>query len=120
MTVRHISKSTVLPVENYRYKQTFFRTLYDIFQRSEKSAGSLYENYFTISGYSIRLRFAGPSLVPYFTPALKHLDSKPVRSPSLSICLIDSQSALEEIPPAPWTKDDYVTRGEIKGYKLKE
>lgn len=95
---------------------TFFRDVYRAFNQAEKSEEGTIDRHYSIGGYSIRLRFAGPALVPYITPALEHLESDSCETPKLTICLWDSASTSVKIPPPPWTQDDYIARDEIRGY----
>jgi len=94
----------------------FFRAVYRAFQRAEQLAGGPVDRFYTIGGYTIRLRFAGAALVPFVTPALEHLAVKPDPAPALTICLWDSASTRTKMPPPPWKVDDYVARGEIWGF----
>src|SRR5207237_110630 len=52
-------------------------------------------------GLPIRLRFAGPALVPRVMPAFAHLVSEPTpgRGDVLTVCLWDSASTRTRLPP---------------------
>lgn len=93
----------------------FFRAAYQAFQRAEQAAGDPIERFYSIGGYIVRLRFAGPVLVPLITPALAHLATEPVSRPALTVCLWDSASTNASLPPPPWRLGDYLARGEIRG-----
>lgn len=69
-----------------------------------------------MGGFPVRLRFAGPALVSFLTPALAHLAARPVSSPALTVCLWDSVSTRTAMPSPPWQADDYRERGEIRGF----
>ena len=94
----------------------YFREVSDAFLRAEAAAGGPVDRFYDIGGYTIRLRFAGPGLAPYMTPALAHLAAEPASAPALTICLWDSVSTHTEMPPPPWRSDDYMIRGVIRGY----
>ena len=94
----------------------FFEQVYHTFQQAERLAGGSVDRLYTIGGYTIQLRFAGPVLIPFITPALEHLAAKPGSAPVLTVCLWDSVSTGTKTPPPPWSADDYIARGEIRGY----
>jgi len=95
----------------------FFERVCETYERAERAAGGVVDRYYTIGGYTIRLRFAGPALVSRITPALEHLAASPTPSVvNLTICLWDSVSTLTSMPPCPWKWDDYMARGELRGF----
>jgi len=94
----------------------FFAVVYATFRRAEQAAGNAAEHFYSIGGHTIRLRFAGPALAPFISPALEHLAEQPNRASELDVCLWDSVSTGVEMPPPPWSTDDYVARGEVRGY----
>lgn len=94
----------------------FFRAVYRRFQQAEQVAGGPIDRFYAIGGYMIRLRFAGPALIPVITPALEHLAVKCGPAPALTVCLWDGASTGMNIPRPPWKVDDYVARGEIWGF----
>jgi hypothetical protein len=94
----------------------FFKELYQTFERAEQLAGGSVNRFYTIGGYVVRLRFAGPALIPFIAPALEHLAVEPGSAPALTVCLWDSVSTRTEMPPPPWSADDYIARGEVRGY----
>jgi hypothetical protein len=94
----------------------FFRAAYQAFQRAEQAVRGPVDRFYRIGGYPIRLRFAGPALIPFITPALEHLAAKPNPAPALTICLWDSALTRTKMPPCPWATDDYIARGEVCGY----
>lgn len=95
----------------------FFDLFYNFYSIAECATGNVPEYDFLIAGYRIRLHFAGPALVPLFTPALAHL-AVPANAdlPDLTVCLWDSQSAGVALPPCPWTQQDVQLRGEVAAY----
>lgn len=94
----------------------FFKSVYRKFQRAEEEAGGPIDRFYTIGGYSVRLRFAGPALLPFFTRALEHLAAKPTPAPSLTVCFWESASTGIELPPLQGKDDDHLPDGEVYGY----
>ncbi|MBI4773743.1 MAG: serine kinase [Deltaproteobacteria bacterium] len=95
---------------------TFFRSAFEAFQRAERDMKITVDRFYSIGGYSIRLRFAGSALVPLMTPALEHLATTHHGSPSLTICLWDSESTGTVMPAPPWSLEDYSARGEVQAH----
>jgi len=95
---------------------TFFKQAYQTFQKAEHLARGSVHRFYTIGGYTVHLRFAGPALIPYITPALEHLATESVSVPALTVCLWDSVSTNTELPPPPWSLAGDITRGETHGY----
>lgn len=91
----------------------FFRAVSQAFQQAEQVAGGQVDRYYTIGDHTIRLRFAGPALVPFVTPALAHLAAGPDQPPALTVRIWDSASTHTQMPPPPWNEVDYDRGGEI-------
>jgi hypothetical protein len=66
-----------------------------------------------IAGCRIRLRFVGPSLVPYTLPALAHLTADLGPQPDLTICLWDTVSTESPPPSPPWSLGEYRLAGRL-------
>jgi len=94
----------------------FFQAAFHAFRRAERAVGGPVSRFYRIGGHVVRLRFAGPALVPLITPALGHLAEEPAPDPALTVCLWDKASTGVGMPPPPWSAEDYVARGEIDGY----
>jgi hypothetical protein len=94
----------------------FFDAAYDVFLRAEEKAHDSGSRFYSIGGYSVRLRLAGAALAQAMTPALEHLTAHPCASPSLTICLWDSVSTRSSMPAPPWALEDYSARGEVRNY----
>lgn len=90
---------------------SFFQGVYQEFQQAAQAAGGLIDRFYTVGGYTMRLRFAGSALVPRVTPALEHLKTKPSASPALTICVWDSASTATRMPLPPWATDADNTSG---------
>jgi len=96
--------------------EAFFHEAYQAFMEAEKRAGAENEHYFRIGRHVLHLRFAGGRMVPFITPALEHLRTEPVEVPSLTVCVWDNDSTGIRMGPPPWSREDFVFRGEIRGY----
>jgi hypothetical protein len=95
----------------------FFESVYDAYQCAEQTVGGAIDRYYAMGSYTVRLRFAGPALVPFITPALEHLAASPDMSRAdLTICLWDSVSTFTSMPPRPWELDDLIARGDVRGF----
>ena len=96
----------------------FFEALFLNFQRSTLSL-PIIDRYYQIAGYTVLLRFAGPSLVPHITPALEHLRIERIlTSADLTICLWDGAAIDAPLIDKSWgsssTKNS--RRGELLDY----
>lgn len=78
-------------------RQAFFDTLREGFRRAAGSAGVIDKTY-SIAGMPVRIRFAGPGLIPALTPALAHLEVDSAAQPELSIEVFDSVSTATPLP----------------------
>ena len=94
----------------------FFQVVHEKFQEAERNAGGPLDVFCEMAGYKIRLRFAGPALVPFILPALEHLIAAPCSAPALTICLWDSVSTQTRMPPPPWSESDYTPLRGIDHY----
>jgi hypothetical protein len=94
----------------------FFETVYQAFQQAAQVVGGSLDRFYSIDGHTIRLRFAGPALVPRITPALEHLATGPRSTPAFTVCLWDSASTGTNIPRPPWSGYVYTPRGDVCGY----
>ena len=114
-----ISQRQELPILN-RGKNSrptaFFQKLYQTFKKAEEATGDPIERSYSIGGFTVKLRFAGRALVPFLTPALGHLENQSTTAPAVTICLWDSVSTGTDMPFPPWSQEDYLARGEIRGY----
>lgn len=81
----------------------YFQAVYDVFQDVEANSRQRFEEFFSIGGYIVCLRFIGNVLVSPLTDALRHLATSPTPSPDLTICLWDSASTKTAPPPSPLT-----------------
>ena len=92
----------------------YFQSVYELFKSAQQVTGPV-ERTYTIGGYLVRLSFAGPALLS-LTRALAHLAADDEATPDLTICVWDSESTGQRMPPPPWQEDDFLARGVIQGY----
>jgi hypothetical protein len=103
--------------ENSSHQKEFFKSIHTTFQRAVESTGGSSNFVLRIGEEIIRLQFAGPALRPVLLPALKHLlVEAPGTSPALTVYLWDSASTGVRMPPPAWSVEDYMTRGEVRGF----
>jgi len=69
-----------------------------------------------LAGSIIRLRFATTYLQKLLGRSFEHLSCDVDESPDLTINVWDSISTGAKMPAPPWSNDDYLARGEIRGY----
>jgi len=84
------------PVEIDRL--TLLRIMHDAFLEAQDRVGGSIDHHYRVAENNIRLRFAGPSLVPSISRAFAHLEHAPVTAPDLDICVWDSASTGRPLP----------------------
>jgi hypothetical protein len=94
-------------------KRAFFRALGSGFDQAAGAAGGAVERCFQVGGRRLRLRFAGPTLLPVLTPPLEHLAVSAPGRPDLTVYLWDTASTGVQPPPPPWSDDAYLARAGI-------
>jgi len=94
----------------------YFNTVRETFLQAEGAAGGPVSRSFSVAGSPIRLRFAGPALIPRIVPAMIHLQVPDNNPPDLEVCLWDSLSTGTRMPPPAWKVETRKPRGEIPGY----
>ena len=92
-----------------------FMVVQAAFDNAAQAAG-LIEQFYDLGGYSVRLCFAGPALIPPLTPALAHRKTGRSEAPDLTVCLWDTASTGTPMPPPVWGREAYGTLGEIIGF----
>ena len=110
------TQSSSQPAKKVPSPLGFFQVVHEKFQEAKRNAGGPVDAFCEMAGYKIRLRFAGPALVPFILPALDHLIVAPYSAPALTICLWDSVSTRTKMPPPPWSESDYTPAGRIDRY----
>lgn len=110
------SASTTVLTETTPAALAFAATIHDAFNRAAATGGELIRDY-RIGDSLIRLRFAGEAMISQLTPALAHLAVAPSSAQAdLTVCIWDSVSTRESLPPPPWSNDAYGARAEITGF----
>ena len=93
----------------------FFNACLQQFHVASGAAGEI-KMYFNIAGVVVCLNFAGDALIPYLTPAIRHLAVGPTERPDAVIHVWDSFSTSVDMPPPPCTRADFTDRGDIWGF----
>lgn len=105
------------PVSEERREEAsaFFATVHSVFEAAAHRCGVTTRIY-SIGGYRVRLRFAGPPLLHALTPAFEHLRLEDEAEFDLTIGLWDSASTGTRLPPPPWGPEDILTRTAVRNY----
>jgi hypothetical protein len=96
----------------------FFAEARKRFEDAVATHGPVIVRIYRIAGFEVRLRFLGDELLPIVCPAIEHLEAGATsrRAPDLDIVLWDADSLGVDLPTRPWAEDDYVARGDIRGF----
>lgn len=94
----------------------YFAALRACFDEAHHAVGGVIDRFYRIGGLTVRLRFAGPALLPVMTSALAHLVAEPDLPATLTVHLWDSASTGTKMLPPSWAPEDFMARGEIRGY----
>jgi hypothetical protein len=95
---------------------SFFEAAYRASVRAIAVVRSSVDRCYSIAGRSVRLRFAGPSLLPLIAPALEHLRTESPADGGLTVLLWDTASTGVRMPTPPWPGDAYGARREVRGF----
>ena len=104
---------TYIPVAST--PQEYFDDVHSEFRRAQSAFGGSNSYFYKIGEYTVKLTFAGPALVPYFTPAFEHLTAKPVPDPNLTVCIWDSYSTRSKSISPPIRAEDHHPLGQVRG-----
>jgi hypothetical protein len=74
----------------------------EAFNRAARYVGGVVESDHVVGGHPVRLRFAGPALVPALASSLSHLAATRLIEPRLTISVWDAVSTGSGAPPGPW------------------
>jgi len=96
----------------------FFNACIQQFRLAAETAGEV-RMYYNIAGAVVCLNFAGNALIPYLTPAIRHLAVAPAEHPDAVINVWDTQSTSLDMFPPPCTRADFTDRGDIWGFTSK-
>jgi hypothetical protein len=95
--------------------RAFFEETLAAFNRAAGARGTV-EKTFSLLGQVVRMRFAGPAMLPLLFPAFEHLAADSDGAPDLTVCVWDGASTGTQLPPPPWTTGNpYTPRGDIYG-----
>lgn len=95
---------------------TYYQANFEAFEQARRQSEAVPDRFYAIAGFTIRLRFAGPALLPRLLPALEHLATDPVSFPDLTVSLWDSGSTSVPAPSPPWEAGRYFAHGEVKEF----
>ncbi|MEA2391192.1 MAG: hypothetical protein QOK31_1301 [Solirubrobacteraceae bacterium] len=82
-------------------------------ERAADAVGGFEDIFVRVAGLAVRLRFAGPALMPRLAPSLAHLACDPVDVPALTVRLFDGMSTSTDLPPLPWGEEAYRDNGRV-------
>lgn len=102
--------------ERHARGRRYLAELEAAFLDAARAAGGALVRDVLIGSSRVRLRFAGPDLVDALFPALAHLATHDEEPPRVELDLWDSASSGVAVPPFPWSPEDIVARGEVRGY----
>ena len=88
----------------------------DAFARAAQAAGQVIERDYQLGDCRVRLRFAGPALLPPLTPALAHVAARGPGQPDLTIGLWETEHTAVAPPPPPWDYEDFASNGLIRAF----
>lgn len=91
------------------FVESLVRTAHDA------GAAGVVERRFALAGAGVAIRFAGPALAAPLTRALGHLDDNGP-DPTLTIDVWDSETTGVAMPPPPWSHEDHLEHGRIRGF----
>jgi hypothetical protein len=74
------------------------------------------ERYYHIAGSVVRVLFSSHETVSLLTAALEHLEISHASSFELTLCVWDSVSTQASMVSPPWSQEEYLTRGAIRGF----
>ena len=80
----------------------YLAELHETWDRAAASAGGYEDFHCRLAGLDVRVRFAGPALVPLLTRALAHVRSEPTSGTALTVHAFDSDSTGVVPPEPPW------------------
>lgn len=103
------------PQKTEEEQRAFFYLCYESFLTAKDAAGEVTHS-FRIGGTTVRLLFAGQTLVPHIIPALEHVRTADTDRPDLTLCIWDSDTTATKMvpPPCPW--ESFTDRGDIWGF----
>ncbi len=83
-------------MDNY-LTRNLFEQVFELFQQAEINTKAI-NHYYNIAAHKVKLRFAGSAMKQVLSPAIKHLETSPIKSCSLAIYAWDSDSSKIDLP----------------------
>ncbi|MFT6287267.1 MAG: hypothetical protein ACJA09_002021 [Alcanivorax sp.] len=100
--------------------EAFFNAAHSTFVNAARNTGGTVDYDFFIGGQHVRFCCAGERWAEKLLPALEHLrcdsEDKADISVDLTVCLWDDRSTGTTMPDTPWSTEDHIERGEIRGF----
>jgi hypothetical protein len=97
-------------------QQRFFERMREGFAAAVARAGELVFD-LSLAETLIRLRFAGPAMLPNIVPGLAHCSAGSPHWPACEVCIWDSESSGIAPAPRPRPQEDLTGRGAIWGFR---
>jgi hypothetical protein len=94
----------------------YFAGVHAAFEEAARTSSDASLRTLRIGDASVCIRFAARGVADAVMPALAHLDPAAADAPGLTVCVWDGGAGRRAVPPPPWTADDYVARGDIRGW----
>ena len=91
----------------------YFQHAHAAFQVAEEAQEQPTSAFYSIGGYTIQLRSAGPAVLERWSAALEHVKARP-QEPALTVLMWDSVSAGTTMASPPWDPDEYDLRGQVR------
>jgi hypothetical protein len=92
----------------------YLAKLHDACDRAAAASGGYRDFHCRLAGLDVRLRFAGPALVPFLTPALEHIRAaSPSSRPALTLHVFDSESTGVAPPVPAWDDSVFLDGGRV-------
>jgi len=109
------AESSVGAVNDLSEPYVYFDEVCDAMHAAAQAVGGFTDCFLQVANHTVRLRFAGPALVPHTLPALAHLVVEPTCLPDLTVYLCDGASTGTRMPRPTWSVADQTYRGEVPG-----
>lgn len=109
------SSSTTRSAESGQARARYFEAVRNAARTAlERSAQDI--RHIRVGRNIVQLRFANSVLANELMRALTHLEIHSNQQPDLTVWIWDSQFSGVPIPRPPWKPEDYVSRGDIRGW----
>jgi hypothetical protein len=95
--------------------RAFFAAAFAAADDASGAAGGWVEHDLVLAGARVRVRFAGPELVPVLLPPLAHAVVPPEDEPDATVAVWDGASTRVPLPPLPWEHENVDARARVAG-----